>query len=94
MLGSIVRLAAPNAQVYLREPMAVGDRLTLDRFESRELQQEYSAIYRSEEQVNSLFGSVLAQSGFRLSSRSALYPAELCNRKETEQRYQVWERGQ
>jgi SAM-dependent methyltransferase len=86
-------LAAPAACVYLREPMAVGGgRLTLDRFPSAELKAEYSAIYRTPEQCHELFGAPLRAAGFTCEVERALYPPELCNRRETEQQIQLWRR--
>lgn len=90
----IVQVAAPAARVYLREPMAItGDRLTLDRFPSVELQRDYSAIYRTPEQCHALFGAVLHAAGFSCAVERSLYPPALCNRKETEQQIQLWERS-
>jgi SAM-dependent methyltransferase len=90
---AIAELSAPSARVYLREPMAVtGERLTLDRFPSQELQREYSAIYRTPQQCHALFGTPLRSAGFHCTVERSLYPAELCNRKETEQQIQLWER--
>ena len=90
---AIARLAAPSARVYLREPMAItGDRLTLDRFPSQELQRDYSAIYRTPEQCHALFGAPLRSAGFACTVERPLYPPELCNRKETEQQIQLWTR--
>jgi SAM-dependent methyltransferase len=87
----IAAMAAPGAQVYLREPMAItGGRLTLDRFPSAELQTEYSAVYRTPEQCHALFGGPLRQAGFTCVVEQPLYPPELCNRRETEQQIQLW----
>jgi hypothetical protein len=87
---SIAEIASPRARVYLREPMAKKERLTLDRFHSTELKTDYSAIYRTLAQSNELFGEPLSQSGFRCVLERSLYPPELCNRKETEQYIQLW----
>lgn len=90
---AVALLAAPAARVYLREPMAItGSRLTLDRFPSRELQRDYSAIYRTPEQCHALFGGPLRAAGFVCEVERPLYPPELCNRKETEQQIQLWTR--
>jgi SAM-dependent methyltransferase len=86
----IAAMAAPGARLYLREPMARAERLTLDRFPSAELQTEYSASYRTLEQCDEIFGAPLRQGGFRLLLERSLYPPELCNRKETEQHIQLW----
>lgn len=88
--AAIAAMAAPGARVYLREPMAVAERLTLDRFPSAELKQDYSAIYRTAAQCRDLFGGPLAAAGFTLTHEQTLYPPELCNRKETEQQIQLW----
>jgi len=90
---AVAALAAPAARVYLREPMAVtGSRLTLDRFPSEELQRDYSAIYRTPEQCHALFGAPLRAAGFVCEVEQPLYPPELCNRRETAQQIQFWER--
>ncbi len=88
--AALAAMAAPAARVYLREPMAVAERLTLDRFPSAELQHEYSAIYRTPAQCRELFGGPLAAAGFKLAHEQPLYPPELCNRRETEQQIQLW----
>jgi SAM-dependent methyltransferase len=90
-LGSaIAAMAAAGARVYLREPMAVSERLTLDRFPSAELKQDYTAVYRTTAECRTLFGEPLRAAGFSLTTEQALYPLELCNRKETEQHIQIW----
>ena len=88
--AGIGAMAAAGARVYLREPMAVDERLTLDRFPSTELKQDYSAIYRTRAQCRDLFGGPLGEVGFKLTREQPLYPPELCNRKETEQFIQLW----
>ena len=90
---TLAQLAAPHATLYLREPMAItGERLTLDRFPSEELRTNYSAIYRTPEQVEELFDAALIAAGFKCIINKSLYPAELCNREETEQQIQIWKR--
>jgi SAM-dependent methyltransferase len=87
---SIGSMASSGARVYLREPMAVKQRLTLDRFPSAELMQEYSAIYRTVNQCKVLFGGRLIDAGFCLEMEAPLFPEGLCNRAETEQHIQFW----
>lgn len=90
----LVELASPCSTLYLREPMAItGERLTLDRFPSEELKTNYSAIYRTPEQVRELFDEPFVEAGFECLVNISLYPPELCNRKETEQHIQIWKRG-
>jgi hypothetical protein len=91
LAAAIAAMAAPGARVYLREPMAVtGGRLTLDRFPSAELKTEYSAVYRTPAQCHELFGAPLRPTGFTCTVEQPLYPPELCNRQETEQQIQLW----
>jgi len=92
-LGTVIAgLASPTARVYVREPMAVSLRLTLDRFPSAELKREYSAVYRTPAECEELFGGPMRAAGFRLERQRSLYPGELCNRRETEQQIQIWTR--
>lgn len=90
---SVAALASPNAVCYLREPMALAERLTLDRFPSAELNNDYSAIYRTVPECHALFGIHLEAAGFTLAHHQSLYPPELCNRRETEQWIQIWRRS-
>lgn len=91
LADAIAAMAAPGARVYLREPMAVtGGRLTLDRFPSVDLKTEYSAVYRTPDQCHELFGAPLRSTGFTCTVEQPLYPLELCNRQETEQQIQLW----
>jgi SAM-dependent methyltransferase len=90
--AAIAAMAAPSARVYVREPMALTERLTLDRFPSVELKREYSAVYRTRAQCHELLGTPLREVGFKLVEDRSLYPSEICNRKETEQQIQLWMR--
>jgi SAM-dependent methyltransferase len=92
LASAIVGMATDGARVYLREPMALEKRLTLDRYPSSELNQQYSAIYRTAAQCRELFGGKLVDGGFKLEIEKPLYPPSLCNRKETEQSIQLWVR--
>ncbi len=89
---NVAEMAGPSARVYVREPMALAERLTLDRYPSQELQQDYSAIYRTCEQCRELFGAPLREVGFKLVREEPLYPPGLCNRTETAQHIQLWSR--
>ena len=92
LASSLAKMAARSARVYLREPMAEQTRLTLDQHFSDELRREYSAIYRTSTETDELFGRSLAEAGFTQKVKARLYPPELCNRKETMQHIQIWER--
>jgi SAM-dependent methyltransferase len=90
--AAMAAMAAPGARIYLREPMALSERLTLDRFPSVELKRDYSAVYRTRAECHELFGTPLREVGFKLVEDRSLYHLELCNRKETEQQIQLWMR--
>jgi cyclopropane fatty-acyl-phospholipid synthase-like methyltransferase len=86
---SALRAAAaccgPHARVYIREPLAVDERLTLDRIWSEELNHEYSAIYRTHDELMDMIETVFLNDGFSIKNDEPLYPPALNNRKETRQ---------
>ena len=82
-----------DAIVYIREPMGVEARLTLDKFWSEQLGSEYSAIYRSRDEYRQLFQSTLCTEGFRIAEFTDLYPRDLQNRAETSQFIVMLHRG-
>ena len=85
-LRGIADLSSPSGTIiYVREPMGVSARLTLDNFWSDQLGARYSAIYRSCEEYEMLFQEMLGPFGFRISQFEDLYPADLQNRAETSQ---------
>ena len=85
--------SATDAIVYIREPMGVASRLTLDRYWSDQLESEYSAIYRSREQYRLMLERTLCAEGFTISQFSPLYPQDLENRVETNQFIVLLQRG-
>jgi SAM-dependent methyltransferase len=85
----ISRIAAAESRIYLREPVAKIERLTLDEYWSDELKSSYSAIYRTRAEYADMFRSL---TNFRLRTETAPFDAELQNRVETEQRCFLLER--
>lgn len=77
--------ATTDAIVYLREPMGMSSRLTLDNFWSEQLGAEYSAIYRSRGEYRDFLESTLCAEGFQVTHFDSLYPENLENRPETSQ---------
>lgn len=73
-----------NCIIYLSEPIALEGRLTLDKFFSEDLQTEYSAIYRTEEEYNQLF-SIFYKNGFELKLSEEFFLEDLKTQKETKQ---------
>jgi SAM-dependent methyltransferase len=85
LLHKIIEFSAPEATLYIREPVAKKERLTLKEHFSEELNDNYHAIYRTVKEYEDLFNEILVPAGFHLHHTSPLYPPELCNRAETEQ---------
>jgi cyclopropane fatty-acyl-phospholipid synthase-like methyltransferase len=94
LFQGILSVAASNCRVIFREPMGVGKRLTLDHHFSAELEAEYHAIYRTEEELLSLMNNTLMKSGFCVVERGNVYDdPSLNNREETLQCYIILKRG-
>lgn len=83
-------VAAPSCRIYLREPMATGERLTLDRHWSEELQDHYSAIYRTRDEYLELLADL---DGFTVRDEGEPFPQELQNRADTRQRFMILARS-
>ncbi|MDD1507781.1 class I SAM-dependent methyltransferase [Pseudomonas sp. CNPSo 3701] len=87
VLRSACQLCAPGGKIYLREPVGVQERLTLDRFYSEELKYEYSAIYRTVAELEALLGQAQVLPALRIQVSASLFPADLEKRTETRQHY-------
>jgi len=93
LLAGLPALCAGSATIYLREPVAVEQRLTLHNHYSEELATTYNAIYRTEEELKLEVNRSLLPAGFRLVWADDLFPDSLQNRTETKQRVYLFERG-
>lgn len=91
-LRGLDRVCTSSARIYIREPMAVTTRLTLDGHWSDELQSRYSAVYRSQPEYAELLSATLGAAGFRTQVFQPAFPAELQNRAETAQQIVLLER--
>ena len=90
MLQGICAVAQDEAQIYIREPLAVSERLTLNKFWSDELSSSYSAIYRTEEELRDLIKLAFSDKSVDEFEFNSVYAEEsLNNRKETRQYYTV-----
>lgn len=78
--------------VIIREPIGIGERLTLKEHFSDELKDTYNAIYRTRDELVSVLDKTLLEKGFRISEEGYLFDKSLNNRKETAQYYFVLER--
>lgn len=85
------KTSAQNARVYIRESVAlIPDRLTLNGFWSDKLRQNYTAIYRTIPEYNSLFQPLIDR-GFQLKESGPAYPPVTKN-TETTQFYFIFTR--
>jgi|GEM_PF-143867 len=81
-----------GAIIYLREPVATQERLTLKGHWSEELNSHYSAIYRTPEALLALIAASDVSQPFELQKADDMYPESFNNRKETQQRYFIFKR--
>lgn len=82
LFHNISQIAASGCRIYIREPVAKAERLTLDEYWSDDLKSSYSAIYRTRMEYLRAFDSLL---GFSVQLETKPFPGELQNRAETEQ---------
>lgn len=86
-------LARQQARIVLREPVGLGERLSIVDHFSEDMRQTYNAIYRTEAELLAALAPVLGEAGFRLTGSGDVYAeADLNNRVETRQRWFVFER--
>ncbi|WP_250479405.1 MULTISPECIES: class I SAM-dependent methyltransferase [unclassified Caballeronia] len=91
-LSALSGCCKEQATIYVREPVARCERLTLKDFESEELGANYNAIYRTTEEIFLAFQRNLFPQGFCVKVDEELYPPQMNNRTETTQRIFVLER--
>jgi SAM-dependent methyltransferase len=91
VIRAYASLTGPGSVVYLREPVAVSERLTLAHFPSEELHAEYSAVYRPASHYRDLIEREFRSGQFEFVVDEPL-GAELSNRAETTQHYFVFRR--
>lgn len=89
----LVNVAAPQCRLLIREPVAIGERLTIKEHFSDDLEQVYNAIYRTEEELLIMINEVLEPACFKLIERGYVYEQhEMNNRADTVQKWFVLER--
>ncbi|MGY3667113.1 MAG: class I SAM-dependent methyltransferase [Roseburia sp. 1XD42-69] len=84
-------MLAKNSKIYLSEPIALLERLTLDSFYSESLSHNYSAIYRTEEEYKNMF-QPLFDKGFQLKVSELFFENDIKKQKETQQWMFIMER--
>lgn len=77
--------------VYISEPISLEERLTLNKFYSKELDNEYSGIYRTLDDYKEIF-KVLYDGGFKEKVSEEFFYDDIKKQKETKQWLFVLER--
>lgn len=91
-IEGIAGVVADDAVVYVREPVAVDDRLTLRDHWSNELDDHYHCIYRPPADYRGVLSEVLVDAGFAVVHDAPLDPS-LANRRQTSQHFFVLDRS-
>ncbi|WP_194791771.1 class I SAM-dependent methyltransferase [Pseudomonas sp. UFMG81] len=93
-MNGYLSVASTATKILFREPIAVSERLTLLEHFSDEMNQQYSAIYRTEGELRQLMQPTLQKHGFRQVSEGDVYSDNtLNNRVETKQKWFLWEKA-
>lgn len=92
-IRNIARALAPGGFALFREPAGLGRRLTISGHFSEEMGQDYSAIYRTREELAALIKDEMPCACFKLVGDGEVYDeAELNNRSDTRQLWLLVER--
>ena len=89
----VAEVAAPECRLMIREPVAIGERLTIKEHFSSDLDQFYNAIYRTESELLLMISETLEQAGFTLLDSGYVFDQpEMNNRADTVQKWYLLER--
>lgn len=92
-LRRVAKVAAPECRLLIREPVAIGERLTIKEHFSDDMEQVYNAIYRTEEELLLMISETLGQADFKLNDSGYVYTQqEMNNRADTVQKWYLLER--
>ncbi len=94
VLRAVATVSTKECTFMLREPVGLKKRLTINDHFSDDMEQFYSAIYRTEDELMALCNDVLIGSGFRLNESADVFQNDaLNNRSETRQKYFLFSRS-
>lgn len=93
IMNQMTEVSEEHSIICIRDPLGIDERLTLREFYSEELKDNYSAIYRTRDEMMDVLQNTLIGSGFKITHNGFLFSEdELNNRKETAQYYFILER--
>ena len=92
-LEQVESLCDAHSIICVREPIGIEERLTLKEEFSVELSDDYNAIYRTKNELESIFKKTLLNKGFEIDECDFMFQSkELNNRSETTQYYWIIKR--
>lgn len=92
-LRCIAAALSPGGLLMFREPLGVARRLTISEHYSEEMEQDYSAVYRTREELEALICKEMPGPAFHLVSSGYVYDDPgLNNRSDTRQQWFLVER--
>lgn len=83
-MANLTELLCDDCIIYISEPVALEERLTLNEFYSDNIRADYSAIYRTEAEYQRLF-QPLFDCGFKLKISREFFEHDIKKMKETKQ---------
>lgn len=92
MLKQVAEFTAAGGHVYIREPVATEQRLTLNQFYSEELADNYSAIYRNEIEMQNYIEQAFGND-FHVVEAGPLFPDNLEKRAQTRQHFFILQKA-
>lgn len=92
-LRRILSVATAECRLLIREPVAIGERLTIKDHFSEDMELQYSAIYRTEQELLDMIRETLGQADFNLIDSGYVYAEpHMNNRADTIQKWYLLER--
>ncbi len=89
-LKQLIPLMAEKCTIYIKESIAVKERLTLNQFFSEDLSASYTAIYRDKDIYNVIIDDELVKkSNLKMRIQGDVFDTELKNRIETKDYYWI-----
>ena len=89
---NLAAITQPDTLIFIREPLANEQRLTLKGHWSDELNAQYNAIYRTADELAALVTQCADVLPLELLDTGPMYPEDFNNRKETQQYYFIYKR--
>lgn len=91
-LRGYVDIVETGSKIMFREPIALENRLTLLEHFSDDMDQQYSAIYRTEAELLLLIKTVFGDEFYQMGAGHVYPGTALNNRIETKQKWFLWEK--